>query len=152
MAALEHRIPPPLVALFVAAAMWLATLGLDVADYLGVMRWPLVIVFLALGGLAPLGVAQFARAKTTVNPLNIAKASALVTTGVFGWTRNPMYLGMASVLVAWALFLSVPWVMLGPGLFAAFITRFQIIPEEHVMAAKFGAEYEVYRARVRRWI
>lgn len=152
MTALEHRIPPPLVMLLVAAVMWLATFGLGAADLLGAWRWPLIAVFLALGLIAPLGVRQFARAGTTVNPLNIAKASTLVTTGVFGWTRNPMYLAMASILVAWALFLGVAWTLLGPVLFAAFITRFQIIPEERVMADKFGADYTAYRARVRRWI
>lgn len=152
MTALEHRIPPPLVMLAVAAMMWLATFRLNAVDVLGALRWPLIAVFLALGLLAPLAVRQFSSAKTTVNPLNIAKASSLVTTGVFAWSRNPMYLAMACVLIAWALFLNIPWTLLGPVLFAAFITRFQIIPEERVMADKFGAEYTAYRARVRRWI
>jgi protein-S-isoprenylcysteine O-methyltransferase Ste14 len=138
--------------LAVAAAMWLATYWLKTVDVLGILRWPMIAVFLALGLLAPIAARQFTRAKTSVNPLNISKASSLLTTGVFAWSRNPMYLAMACILIAWALFLSVAWTLLGPVLFVAFITRFQIVPEERVLADKFGAEYAAYRERVRRWI
>lgn len=149
---LENRIPPPLVFLLVAGAMWLTTLRFDPLDVLAGWRWPLVAVFLMLGLAGLLGIREFARHKTTIDPVNITNASTLVTSGVFAWTRNPMYLGMACLLVAWALYLSVPWTLLGPLAFVLLITRFQIVPEERAMAAKFGADYAAYRARVRRWI
>jgi protein-S-isoprenylcysteine O-methyltransferase Ste14 len=63
-----------------------------------------------------------------------------------------MYVGLAGVLTALAIGLGNPWLLLGPLAFVLFITRFQIIPEERVMAAKFGADYADYKARVRRWL
>lgn len=149
---LDNRIPPPIVFGLVAAVMWAAGLGLPSVDVLGALRWPLVIAFLAMGLVGPLGIWQFARARTTIDPVRIDRASTLVTTGAFSITRNPMYLSMTCLLIALALYLSVPWLLIGPMLFALFITRFQIIPEERVMAEKFGDAFTSYRKRVRRWI
>jgi protein-S-isoprenylcysteine O-methyltransferase Ste14 len=75
-----------------------------------------------------------------------------VTGGIFRYTRNPMYVGFTSLLVGWACYLSVPWLLFEPIAFAIFITRFQIIPEERVMSVKFGQDYTDYRQRVRRWL
>jgi protein-S-isoprenylcysteine O-methyltransferase Ste14 len=152
MTALENRIPPPVVFLICGVSMWLAAFVLDRLYVLGALRWPLIGMFFLLALVAPLGIIEFRRSKTTIDPINIDKASTLVTTGVFGLTRNPMYLGMTCLLIAWGLYLSVPWLWGVPLLFVLFITRFQILPEERVMAAKFGPAYESYRARVRRWI
>lgn len=63
-----------------------------------------------------------------------------------------MHLGMTLPLIAWGLYLSVPWVSAGPLAFLLFITHFQIRPEKRVMAAKLGPACDSYRARVRRWI
>jgi protein-S-isoprenylcysteine O-methyltransferase Ste14 len=63
-----------------------------------------------------------------------------------------MYLGLTAVLVGWAVWLSVPWLFVGPAALMLFLTRFQIIPEERVMSAKFGRDYDDYRKRVRRWL
>jgi protein-S-isoprenylcysteine O-methyltransferase Ste14 len=153
MSWLEHKIPPPIVVLIVAAAMW-PLAGIAPAIPLdNVWRW-IVAAGLAFGGLliARSGVRNFAQAKTTVNPVNIDAASTLVTTGIFARTRNPMYLGMTVLLLGWAVFLSGVWTLLGPLLFVLFITRFQIRPEERVLAGKFGAAYDAYKQRVRRWI
>ena len=95
---------------------------------------------------------SFRRARTTVNPLRPANSSALVTSGIYRHTRNPMYLGMATLLAAWATWLGTPWALFGIVAFVAWITRFQIIPEERVLANLFGADFAAYRARVRRWI
>ena len=80
-------------------------------------------------------------------------SAAIVSSGVYGLTRNPMYVGMAFILTAWAVYLGSVWALLaGPLAFAAYITRFQIKPEERVLAGRFGAEFSSYQARVRRWI
>ncbi len=111
-------------------------------------------VFLALTGICfvVLGWAAFRRAKTTMDPLHPALASALVTNGIYRVTRNPMYVGLTAVLLGWAVFLAVPWTLLGPVAFVLFITRFQIIPEERMIRSTFGREYDEFRARVRRWL
>lgn len=150
---LELRIPPPIVALLVAAAMWGVALTTPAADVPGPILL-IATVSIALAGIATAlaGVAVFRRARTTVNPLKPGTTSSLVTSGVYRFTRNPMYLGMAVVLLAWAVFLSSAWSLLGPLVFILYMTRFQIMPEERVLSSMFGAAYLDYRARVRRWL
>jgi protein-S-isoprenylcysteine O-methyltransferase Ste14 len=150
--ALEHKIPPPLVGLALALAMWGTGPALDWAA-VGAVRRVLALALLATGlGFDAAGLLAFYRAKTTVNPLQPGKASALVATGVYRVTRNPMYVGMALLLSAWALTLGTLPMLAGPVGFVLFITRFQIIPEERFMAAKFGEAYAAYCRRVRRWL
>jgi protein-S-isoprenylcysteine O-methyltransferase Ste14 len=114
------------------------------------------LLALSLGGLgvavAALGVISFRRARTTVNPLRPERASALVATGVYHWSRNPMYLGMLMVLIAWALHLGNLSAPMWLPVFVAFMNRSQIVPEERALATKFGEEFESYRAKVRRWL
>ena len=94
----------------------------------------------------------FGRAGTTVNPLRPASSRALVTSGLHGVSRNPMYLGHALLLVAWACWLRHPAALIGAPLYMAYVTRYQILPEEWALSAMFGAAYDAYRARVRRWL
>ena len=98
------------------------------------------------------GILAFGRAKTTVNPMKPEKSAALVCSGVYRITRNPMYVGMVLILLAWAVYLTSPWALFGPLAFAAYITRFQIKPEERMLAARFGDAFANYQARVRRWL
>ncbi len=149
---LNNRIPPPVLFTLVALAMWAASLLIPHSDIVGTARWPLTIGFVVLGLIGPLGILEFRNAKTTIDPVRIERATALVTKGAFRLTRNPMYVSMASLLVSFAFYLGVPWTFLGPLMFVLFITRFQIIPEEKAMTAKFGDEYAVYKLRVRRWL
>ena len=103
-------------------------------------------------GTAMSGVIAFRRAKTTVNPLKPETTSTIVTSGVFRLTRNPMYVGLALVLLAWAVFMSSPWALLGPLVFILYMNRFQIMPEERVISRMFGNAYSAYQAKVRRWL
>ena len=87
-----------------------------------------------------------------LSPMAPSRASSIVATGLFAWSRNPMYLGMAVALLglsAW--FGTVLGYALVP-LFCVYITEFQIKPEERALMASFGAEYEAYMAKVRRWV
>lgn len=150
---LEHKVPPPVVALLLGGAM------AGVANWPPILPWPqpwarLLVGALALTGLACdlSGLLRFRRAHTTVNPLTPQKTSALVTGGIYRLTRNPMYLGLALWLTAWAVHLGSLWPLAGPVLFVAYITRFQILPEERHLHARFGAEYLAYTERVRRWL
>ena len=102
-------------------------------------------------GFDLLGLLAFFRRGTTINPLRPAKASALVTGGIYRITRNPMYVGMAFLLAGWAVWLGALWPFLGPVLFVAYLTRFQILPEERILRGKF-AEFDAYATRVRRWL
>ena len=98
------------------------------------------------------GVASFRRAQTTVNPLKPESTSSLVVSGVYRVSRNPMYVGMLLVLLGWGVLLSnVLALPIVPG-FVLYMNRFQIGPEETVLAELFGEEYATYRSRVRRWL
>jgi protein-S-isoprenylcysteine O-methyltransferase Ste14 len=150
---LELRIPPPIVGLIVAGGMWTIAHLLPILQVPPLVRPAVAVVLGTLGVAVALGgVVSFRRAHTTVNPLKPETSAALVSTGVYSFTRNPMYLGMVLVLFAWAVFLSSLWSLLGPALFALYITRFQIVPEERVLDGLFGASFAAYKQRVRRWL
>ncbi|WP_299803911.1 isoprenylcysteine carboxylmethyltransferase family protein [uncultured Shewanella sp.] len=110
-------------------------------------------LFLILGMLSAIaGVISFKRAKTTVNPLKPETASALVASGMYRLSRNPMYLGMTLALCAWACYLASLWSMLGIVGFMLYMQRFQIQPEERALEAIFGQAFIDYKKRVRPWI
>ena len=153
MRALEHKIPPPIVALTIAVAMWAVTGVTSVFPVATGLRASLALLIALIGGVyAVAGTVSFRRARTTVNPLKPASASSLVTSGIYGATRNPMYVGLLMALVAMGIYLATIAALVGPLLFMLFIHRFQIVPEERALAEKFGPEYTEYAQRVRRWI
>ena len=153
MPSLELKIPPPAVALVVALAMgWVTRYGV-LEGVPPPWRIGVALAVAAVGACFDVaGIIAFRRAKTTVNPMKPEKSAALVSTGVYRITRNPMYVGMVFILLAWAVYLTSAWALFGPLVFAAYITHFQIKPEERVLAARFGVEFASYQARVRRWL
>jgi protein-S-isoprenylcysteine O-methyltransferase Ste14 len=131
VAALEHRIPPPVVAAAVAAGMWgVAGLGPRLPLAPDLAWWAGMALTVAGVAVALMGVQSFRASRTTVNPLEPERASALVTGGVYRVTRNPMYVGMALLLTGWAVGLRAVLPFAGIAAFVLFITRFQIFPEE----------------------
>jgi len=153
MHALDHKIPPPAVALAMALLMWwLARVspGVEVPAALRIATAALVAAVGVAFGIA--SAVAFRKAKTTVNPFQPERATTLVRTGVYRITRNPMYAGMALALLSWAIYLASPLALLGMVLFVAYITAFQIKPEERALSARFGQAYAQYLASVRRWL
>jgi protein-S-isoprenylcysteine O-methyltransferase Ste14 len=150
---LELKIPPPAVAVLSAAMMWGVSQiapSLEV-PYLVRLIAAVVIALIALG-IDIAGFISFRRARTTVNPMKPQAASALVTTGIYKISRNPMYVASLCALVAWGIYLSNVWTLTGAVIFVMYINRFQIKPEERALAAIFGADYANYRCAVRRWL
>lgn len=150
---LEHKIPPPLVFFVCAGGMWY------LASYTPLLDVPKILRYIAAAGFGTagivvmlLGVISFRRAKTTVNPLKPETARVLVTTGVYRYTRNPMYLGMLLLLIGWAVYLSSLVALIGAFAFWFYIERFQIRPEERALAALFGSAFTEYISQVRRWL
>lgn len=153
MKSLELKIPPPLLAAALAAAIWGVSRITPLLDLPAAARLIVAAAIVLVGvGFSVFGMAAFRRAKTTLNPMKPELASSLVSTGVYQITRNPMYVGLLFGLAGWAVFLSSGWAFLGPLGFFFYMDRFQIIPEERVLAAMFGAEYAAYQAKVRRWL
>jgi len=94
----------------------------------------------------------FIRARTTVNPLRPDAASQLVTSGPYRFTRNPMYVGHALILIGWVIALAHPFAFAVVPAFVVWIDRLQIPPEEAALTARFPQEFAEYARRVRRWL
>lgn len=153
MQSLELKVPPLLLVLLVAVAMWVASrFGLHFEVPEPVRLCGSVTLLLTGGGIALGGTRAFRQVRTTVNPLAPENASALVTTGIYGVTRNPMYLGMLVVLAGWSVFLASGLALLGLPGFVLYIGRFQIGPEECTLEHLFAEDYRNYRSKVRRWL
>ncbi|MET4575392.1 methyltransferase family protein [Ottowia thiooxydans] len=153
MNALELKVPPPIVMMALALLMWLTPAAAGLVQIPYPARVLGAVVLLCVGqGISIAGMVALRRAKTTVNPIKASSASSLVIRGVYRYTRNPMYVGMLLTLLAWAVYLANPLAVLWVVVYVLYITRFQIIPEERLLASLFGAEYEAYTGSVRRWV
>ncbi len=150
---LELRVPPLALAAVTALAMAglaFVSPGLDVA--VPSHRFVAGLLFIAGAWVALEGVLVFRRHRTTVNPLAPGHSSTLVASGIYRWSRNPMYLGMLLVLAGWGAWLAnAASACLLPA-FVLYLNRFQIGPEERALRAKFGAAFEQYARSVRRWL
>jgi protein-S-isoprenylcysteine O-methyltransferase Ste14 len=150
---LEARVPPPAVMLIAALLIWAIRrtwpeLGLFIPGRRAIY-WTLLVVGVVV---AVAGVFEFRRVRTTVNPMRPANASSLVTSGIYRFTRNPMYVGDVLILLAVVVFFSHPLGLAGVVLFVAWMNLLQIPAEERALRERFGEAYDAYCARVRRWI
>ncbi|HLR82317.1 MAG TPA: isoprenylcysteine carboxylmethyltransferase family protein [Paenalcaligenes sp.] len=155
MQRLELMLPPPVVAIVVAGLMWLAQWLLPQLSFLlGTAVVFSIIVVLAIAAVVfGLGALQrFKRLGTTMDPRAPQATQHLVVEGVYRLSRNPMYLGVYFLLLCWAFYLTNWLALVLSLLFVAYITRFQIIPEERILQEKFGTQYLQYCEKVRRWI
>jgi protein-S-isoprenylcysteine O-methyltransferase Ste14 len=153
MKALELKLPPVAQGLVVAAGMWLIARYLPALSFDIPARRSLVVLFFCLGGIVAVpAITAFRSAETTVDPRDPGKATRLVVAGVYRYSRNPMYLGLLFLLIAWAFYLSNLVAFAGVPLFVLAMNRLQIQPEEAAMEAKFGDEFRAYRESVRRWL
>ncbi|MDX1559682.1 MAG: isoprenylcysteine carboxylmethyltransferase family protein [Marinobacter sp.] len=150
---LEKRIPPVALVLIVGFLMWLiAEVGPRV-EVGQTLRLAVAIAFFLLGALIALaGVLAFRSSRTTVDPRKPETTSALVSWGVYRYSRNPMYVGFALWLLAWGVFLASAWALIGVVVFVIYMNRFQIAPEECALRELFGKEFQEYERRVRRWL
>jgi protein-S-isoprenylcysteine O-methyltransferase Ste14 len=151
--ALELKIPPLPLTLVCGTLMWLVSTVAPALALAVPWRVPIAWIVVAAGaGIVIAGVLEFRRAHTTVNPIRPDAAFTVVTSGIYGFSRNPMYVGLLLVLAGWALCLAhlLPFLLL-PG-FVLYMNRFQIRPEERALSAQFGVRYDAYRQSVRRWL
>ena len=151
MSALELKIPPVVLVLLCAFAMWAmpAYARISLAPHI---YFALATLTAAIGvAICLAGVISFRVARTTVNPTTPGAASTLVVVGIYRFTRNPMYLGFLFLLLAWAIFLAHLSAFVLLPIFVAYITRFQIIPEETALLQRFGQQFSTYVQSVRRW-
>ena len=144
------RIPPPVAALG-AAVTQRALSGATPPPSKG-RAAVATIVSLASLSIAGAAAIHFRRSGTTLEPFQPDRASVLITSGANTISRNPMYVGLAGLLLAHAVWRG-SWVALLPVAgFVVLIDRLQVQAEEAALLEKFGAEYDAYRATSPRWI
>lgn len=107
---------------------------------------------LVSGCIGIAGIYEFRKIKTTVNPVKPESATSVVNTGVFAYTRNPMYVALLLLIIALGLWWQHLSVFICGVLFVSYMNRYQIKPEERALERLFGEEYLKYKNRVRRWI
>jgi protein-S-isoprenylcysteine O-methyltransferase Ste14 len=150
---LALKFPPLGLVVIAAALMWIASSASPIFDVVLPAKSFLAAGLALIGALTCVsGIVSFRHSKTTVNPMKPEEASSLVTSGIYKYTRNPMYLGFVLLLLGWAALLSNLAALALLPAFIVYITSFQIMPEEHALASLFPHAYPAYRARVRRWI
>ena len=153
MNSLELKVPPVAQVVITAAVMYGVSRIMPSLQFYFEGTNTLAIGLSVIGlGSGIMGVAQFKKAQTTVNPHTPEKSTNLVTSGIYQYTRNPMYLGLVLILLGWAFYLShfLPFVLVP--VFMVYMKRFQIQPEERMMTQKFGKAYQDYLIKARRWI
>jgi len=148
---MKNKIPPPIVTLFFGLCIYYSQEYFQEfnLEFLTILSYISYITGLSILVWA---VSLFKKQRTTVNPIKIENATSLVTSGVFKYSRNPMYLGMAMILFGLALMFNLIGGIIFTFLFTIYITKFQIRPEEEVMERFFGADFLKYKQNVRMWL
>ena len=148
---MKNKIPPPIVTLFFGLCIYFSQEYFPESnlEFLTILSY---IFFFSGFSILVLAVSLFKKQNTTINPIKIENASSLITSGVFEYSRNPMYLGMVMILLGIALMFNFIGGILFTLLFAIYITKYQIRPEEEVMERLFGGDYLKYKNSVRVWL
>ena len=145
------KIPPPLIVLTLIISIYFSSKRIDLIN----IPFQLEISFfiLSLGILIFINpVLKFIKSKTTINPIQFEETNRLVTSGIFKYSRNPMYLGMLMIIISTSIFYLNIYSILTPFLFMFWINKFQIKREEVFLTEKFGKEYLSYKNKTRRWL
>ena len=148
---MNNRIPPPIVTLICGTSIYYSKSFFN--QFLNFSNNGISLFLLILGLIVFISaVRSFRKQKTTVNPLKPKQASSLVTSGIFRFSRNPMYLGMLIILLSISFKFNLLGGIIISLLFFIFITKFQIYPEEEAMNELFGDKFTQYSNTTRRWI
>lgn len=148
---MNNKIPPPIITLICGMGIYFSRPLFPKYNYISIDI--IATSFLLLGIIILItAVLSFKRQSTTISPLQPEKASYLVVSGIFKYSRNPMYLGMLLILISMTIkFNFVGGILIIFG-FITFITKFQIIPEEIALERLFGKEFTRYKKKTKRWI
>lgn len=145
------KIPPPLVVLILVISTFFSSKKIDLIQI--PFQSIISIFILSIGILILLNpVLKFKKSKTTINPIKFKKVNKLVTSGIYKYSRNPMYLGLLIIVISSSIFYLNIYSILTPLFFYLWINRFQIKREEVFLTKKFGEDYLSYKKKTRRWI
>ena len=145
------KIPPPILVLILVISSFLSSKKIDVIH---IPNQTLTSILILLIGILILiiPVSKFIKSKTTIDPIKFKKVNKLVTSGIYKYSRNPMYLGLLLIVISSSVLYLNIYSVSTPMIFYYWINRFQIKREEIFLSEKFGKEYLLYMTRTRRWI
>ena len=145
------KIPPPILVIILTSLVYFSSTKLELI-YLP-FRQIVSVIILFIGLIAIVSpVVDFIKSKTTVNPVKFKNVNRLVTTGIYRYSRNPMYLGMILIIISTTVYYLNFLSVFSPLIFYIWINKFQINREEIFLEDKFGSEYLKYKSKTRRWI
>ena len=145
------KIPPPLLVLILVVSNYFSSKKIDL---ILIPNQNLISFIIFLIGLIILinPIIKFIKSKTTIDPIKFKKVNKLITSGIYKYSRNPMYLGLLMIVISTSIFYLNIFSIATPMLFYFWINRFQIKREEIFLTEKFGKGYLLYKTKTRRWI
>ena len=145
------KIPPPILVIILTSLVYFSSTKLELI-YLP-YRQIVSVIILIIGLIVIVSpVVDFIKSKTTINPVKFKNVNRLVTTGIYRYSRNPMYLGMILIIISTTVYYLNFLSVFSPLIFYIWINKFQINREEIFLEEKFGSEYLKYKSKTRRWI
>ena len=145
------KIPPPILVIILTSLVYFSSTKLELI-YLP-YRHIVSVIILIIGLIVIVSpVVDFIKSKTTINPVKFKNVNRLVTTGIYRYSRNPMYLGMILIIISTTVYYLNFLSVFSPLIFYIWINKFQINREEIFLEDKFGSEYLKYKSKTRRWI
>ena len=145
------KIPPPLLVLILVISNYFSSIKIDLI-HLPNQNLISFIIFL-IGAIILINpISKFIKSKTTIDPIKFKKVNKLITSGIYKYSRNPMYLGLLIIVISTTILYFNIFSITTPILFYFWINKFQIKREEIFLTEKFGKEYLLYKAKTRRWI
>ena len=148
---MKTKIPPPIFALIMIAIIYLSSFIVETFTFSYQTVLSVLVVAVGLGCALP-SFRLFAKNKTTISPFTPSETTALVTAGMYRYSRNPMYLGLVLLNIAATIFFGTWFGIIIVATFIFLLNLLQIIPEEEALLDIFGEEYIEYKKKVRRWI
>ena len=145
------KIPPPILVLILVSSNYFSSKKIDLIH---LQNQDLISIIILLIGILILinPIFKFIKSKTTIDPIKFKKVNKLIISGIYKYSRNPMYLGLLMIVISTSIFYLNIFSITTPILFYFWINRFQIKREEIFLTEKFGKEYSLYKAKTRRWL
>ena len=145
------KIPPPVLVLILVSSNYFSSKKIDLIH---LPNQDLISIIILLIGILILinPIFKFIKSKTTIDPIKFKKVNKLIISGIYKYSRNPMYLGLLMIVISTSIFFLNIFSITTPLLFYCWINRFQIKREEIFLTEKFGEEYMSYKIKTRRWI
>ena len=145
------KIPPPILVLILVSSNYFSSKKIDLIH---LPNQDLISIIILLIGILILinPLFKFIKSKTTIDPIKFKKVNKLIISGIYKYSRNPMYLGLLMIVISTSIFYLNIFSITTPFLFYCWINRFQIKREEIFLTEKFGEEYMSYKIKTRKWI